>query len=41
MPEEKDPTENAEEIRASVEDGKQRLARLIQEGGTLPQPTGV
>ena len=34
-------TENAEEIRASVEDGKQRLARLIQEGGTLPQPTGV
>ena len=34
-------TDNAEEIRASVEDGKQRLARLIQEGGTLPQPTGV
>jgi len=34
-------TKNAEEIRDSVEDGKQRLARLIQEGGTLPQPTGV
>ncbi len=34
-------TKNAEEIRESVEDGKQRLARLIQEGGTLPPPTGV
>ncbi len=34
-------TKNAEEIRDSVEDGKQRLARLIQEGGTLPQPTGI
>ena len=34
-------TKNAEEIRDSVEDGKQRLARLIQEGGTLPQPTGT
>ena len=34
-------TRNAEEIRDSVEDGKQRLARLIQEGGTLPPPTGV
>jgi hypothetical protein len=34
-------TKNAEEIRTSVEDGKQRLARLIQEGGTLPRPTGV
>lgn len=34
-------TKNAEEIRESVEDGKQRLAKLIQEGGTLPMPTGV
>ena len=34
-------TKNAEEIRDSVEDGKQRLARLIQQGGTLPPPTGV
>lgn len=34
-------TKNAEEIRESVEDGKQRLARLIQQGGTLPPPTGV
>ena len=34
-------TKNAEEIRDSVEDGKQRLAKLIQEGGTLPQPTGI
>ena len=34
-------TRNAEEIRESVEDGKQRLARLIQQGGTLPPPTGV
>jgi len=34
-------TKNAEEIRDSVEDGKQRLARLIQEGGSLPPPTGV
>ena len=34
-------TKNAEEIRDSVEDGKQRLAKLIQEGGTLPPPTGV
>ncbi len=33
-------TKNAEEIRESVEDGKQRLARLIQQGGTLPPPTG-
>jgi hypothetical protein len=31
-------TKNAEEIRESVEDGKQRLARLIQQGGTLPPP---
>lgn len=34
-------TRNAEEIRESVEDGKQRLARLIQQGGTLPPPSGV
>ena len=34
-------TRNAEEIRVSVEDGKQRLAKLIQQGGTLPPPTGV
>jgi hypothetical protein len=34
-------TKNAEEIRESVEDGKQRLAKLIQEGGTLPPPTGI
>ncbi|MGI9233236.1 MAG: cell surface protein [Woeseiaceae bacterium] len=34
-------TKNAEEIRESVEDGKQRLARLIQQGGTLPPPTDV
>ena len=34
-------TRNAEEIRESVEDGKQRLAKLIQEGGTLPPPTGI
>ncbi len=34
-------TRNAEEIRESVEDGKQRLAKLIQQGGTLPPPTGV
>lgn len=29
-------TSNAEEIRGAVEDGKQRLAKLIQQGGTLP-----
>ena len=34
-------TKNAEEIRDSVEDGKQRLAKLIQQGGTLPPPTGI
>ncbi len=34
-------TQNAEEIRVAVEDGKQRLARLIQQGGSLPPPTGV
>ena len=31
-------TRNAEEIRESVEDGKQRLAKLIEQGGTLPPP---
>ncbi|MDH3362280.1 MAG: cell surface protein [Gammaproteobacteria bacterium] len=34
-------TKNAEEIRESVEDGKQRLAKLIQRGDTLPPPTGI
>ena len=34
-------TKNAEEIRESVEDGKQRLAKLIQQGNALPPPTGV
>lgn len=34
-------TTNAKEINDSVEDGKQRLARLIEEGNTLPPPTGV
>ncbi|MGI9328113.1 MAG: merozoite surface protein 3b [Pseudomonadales bacterium] len=34
-------TQNAEEIRIAVEDGKQRLARLIAQGGTLPPPTGI
>ncbi|MBT8445898.1 MAG: cell surface protein, partial [Gammaproteobacteria bacterium] len=34
-------TENAEEIRASVDDGKQRLAKLLEQGGTLPPPTGI
>ncbi len=29
-------TQNAEEIRTAVEDGKQRLSRLIQQGNTLP-----
>jgi len=29
-------TKNAEEIRDSVEDGKQRMARIIQRGGSLP-----
>ncbi|MCB9768788.1 MAG: cell surface protein [Candidatus Omnitrophica bacterium] len=29
-------TENAEEIRTAVEDGKRRLARLVEEGGALP-----
>ena len=34
-------TKNAEEIRESVEDGKQRMAALLQRGDTLPPPTGV
>jgi hypothetical protein len=34
-------TKNAEEIRQSVEDGKQRMAALIRRGDTLPLPTGV
>lgn len=34
-------TRNAEEIRVSVEDGKQRLARLIESGETLPPPSGA
>jgi hypothetical protein len=29
-------TKNAEEIRTAVEEGKQRLARLTQEGAALP-----
>ena len=29
-------TKNAEEIRVSVEDGKQRMAKIIQRGGSLP-----
>ncbi len=31
-------TKNAEEIRDSVEEGKQRLAKVIQRGGSLPLP---
>ncbi len=34
-------TKNAEDIRASVEEGKQRMALLIQRGDTLPPPTGL
>ena len=34
-------TRNAEEIRESVEDGKQRIAALIRRGDTLPPPTGA
>jgi hypothetical protein len=34
-------TKNAEEIRESVEAGKQRIALLLQRGDTLPPPTGV
>jgi regulator of replication initiation timing len=29
-------TQNADEIRNAVEDGKQRLARLVEEGKALP-----
>ncbi len=31
-------TQNAEEIRTAVEDGKRRVAQLIQQGNTLPEP---
>ncbi len=31
-------TKNAEEIRSSVEDGKQRMAKIIERGGSLPLP---
>lgn len=31
-------TQNAEEIRVSVEDGKQRMAKIIERGGSLPLP---
>jgi len=31
-------THNAEEIRTAVEDGKQRVAKLIQQGDALPPP---
>ena len=31
-------TKNAEEIRVSVEDGKQRMARIIERGGSLTLP---
>ncbi len=31
-------TKNAEEIRDAVEEGKQRLGRIIQQGGSLPLP---
>ncbi len=34
-------TTNSKEISESVEQGKQRLARLIEEGNTLPPPTGT
>ncbi|MEM7218144.1 MAG: cell surface protein [Pseudomonadota bacterium] len=34
-------TKNAEEIRDAVEDGKQRLARLVKSGKGLPPPTGI
>ena len=34
-------TQNAAEIRTAVEEGKQRLARLIQQGDSLPPPTGI
>ncbi len=32
-------TQNAEEIRTAVEDGKQRMARIVQRGGALPSAT--
>lgn len=32
-------TRNADEIRDAVEDGKQRLATLVEEGKALPMPT--
>ena len=31
-------TKNAQEIRESVEDGKQRMAKIIERGGSLPLP---
>lgn len=31
-------TENAEEIRTAVEDGKRRMAKVIERGGSLPLP---
>lgn len=34
-------TKNAEEIRDSVEDGKQRMAKIIERGGSLPLPHKV
>jgi hypothetical protein len=34
-------TTNSKEINDSVEQGKQRLARLIEQGNTLPPPTGT
>jgi hypothetical protein len=34
-------TENAEEIRDSVEDGKQRMAKIIERGSSLPLPYKV
>jgi hypothetical protein len=34
-------TKNAEEIRDSVEDGKQRMAKIIERGSSLPLPYNV
>jgi hypothetical protein len=34
-------TKNAEEIRDSVEDGKQRMAKIIERGSSLPLPYKV
>ena len=31
-------TQNAEEIRTAVEDGKRRMAKVIERGGSLPLP---